>query len=363
MAGNAFGQQLVLTTFGESHGKAIGGILDGMPSGVPVALSVIQSALDRRRPGHGVVASARKESDSVEILSGLHPDIDSAGCQLTLGTPIGFVIHNQDQASKDYGNLSDVYRPGHADYGYEMKYGLRDHRGGGRSSARETACRVVGGAIASQLLGSSVTINAYVSRMAGVALPDETKVSLLDARLHPSGCPDVAVGDAMLDAVAALLEKGDSAGGVITVVVKGAPAGWGEPVFNKLGALIMHAMGSINAVKGVEIGSGFAAADRKGSENNDAWTGLGESKSNHAGGIIGGISTGQDIVARVAFKPVSSIAKAQTSVNLDGDAVKLSIVGRHDAAVLPRACAIVEAMMALVLADCLLLQRIQDPSS
>lgn len=363
MSGNAFGQHLVLTTFGESHGKSIGGMLDGMPSGVPISLSEIQAALDRRRPGQGAIASARKESDRVEILSGLHPDRDSSGRQLTLGTPIGFVIRNEDQASKDYGNLADVYRPGHADYGYDVKYGLRDHRGGGRSSARETACRVVGGSIASQLLGSRVAIHAYVSRMAGVALPDEAKVSLLDARLHPSGCPDAAVGDAMLDAVAALSAVGDSAGGVITVVVKGVPAGWGEPVFNKLGALIMHAMGSINAVKGVEIGSGFAGSDRKGSENNDAWTGLGESKSNHSGGIIGGISTGQDIVARVAFKPVSSIAKTQSSVNRAGDAVKLTIGGRHDAAVLPRACAIVEAMMALVLADCLLLQRIQNPAS
>jgi chorismate synthase len=353
MAANTFGTLFRLTTFGESHGPAIGGIVDGCPAGIPFDQEFIQSELDRRKPGQSHITTPRTEDDQVEILSGVFDG-------KTTGTPIGFVIKNKDQISKDYDSIKDIYRPGHADYTYDAKYGHRDHRGSGRASARETASRVVGGAIAKMILHRmGIDIIAYVSRVHKI----ETTKTYKDLNLSKIEesiirCPDEEIAVEMINLIEFTRQEGDSLGGTITCVCKEVPAGLGEPVFDKLNATLGHAMLSINAVKGFEIGDGFASTYKKGSEHNDS---IREgAASNHDGGIQGGISNGKDIVFNVAFKPVSTISKAQTTTNKDGQNVEFSAEGRHDPCVLPRAVPIVEAMAALVLIDALLLQNTQN---
>ncbi|KAB2809902.1 chorismate synthase [Phaeocystidibacter luteus] len=347
MSGNSFGSQLKLTTFGESHGVAIGGILEGFPAGISIDFEAVQKALDRRKPGQSELTTDRKESDTVQFLSGIFEG-------KSLGTPIGFIIPNTNQKSKDYDALKDVYRPSHADYSWDAKYGSRDHRGGGRSSARETACRVVGGALAAQLM-AEVKVSAFVQAVGPISISvpyTELDLSKVDAsRIR---CPHPETASSMEDYILKLKEEGDSAGGVIQCVITGVPAGWGEPVFDKLHAELGKAMLSINAVKGFEYGSGFAGTELKGSELNDSIESVGVNRTNHSGGIQGGISNGEDIYFRVAFKPIASIKKKQSTVNKSGEQVDLEIQGRHDPTVLPRAVPIVEAMAQLTLADFML---------
>ena len=341
MAGNTFGTLFRLTTFGESHGPAIGGVIDGMPAGVKVELDYIQYELDRRKPGQSAITTSRKESDRLIILSGI---LD----QQTLGTPIGFMLHNEDQQSEDYDELKDVYRPGHADEVWEKKFGIRDHRGGGRSSARETAARVAGGAFAKVLLAKSgVSVNAYVHSVGKIEVPssyDEFDLSATEESMVR--CPHSATSERMIAAIESARDEGDSLGGTIICVCKGLPAGLGEPVFDKLHAVLAHAVLSINATQGFELLHGFDSAKTKGSENNLRNT-----------GVSGGISTGDDLVFRVAFKPVSTIRKKQMARTTSGESVELEAAGRHDPCVLPRAVPIVEAMAALVLADMQLLHK------
>ena len=341
MAGNTFGTLFRLTTFGESHGPAIGGVIDGMPAGVKVELDYIQYELDRRKPGQSAITTSRKESDRLIILSGV---LD----QQTLGTPIGFMLHNEDQQSEDYDQLKDVYRPGHADEVWEKKFGIRDHRGGGRSSARETAARVAGGAFAKVLLAKSgLSINAYVHSVGKIEVPssyDELDLSATEESMVR--CPHAPTSEHMIAAIEAARDEGDSLGGTIICVCKGLPAGLGEPVFDKLHAVMAHAVLSINAAQGFELLHGFDATTTKGSENNLRST-----------GVSGGISTGDDLVFRVAFKPVSTIRKKQMARTTSGESVELEATGRHDPCVLPRAVPIVEAMAALVLADMQLLHK------
>ncbi len=347
MAGNTFGTHLRLTTFGESHGAAIGGIVEGYPAGIEVDFDAIQKALDRRKPGQSDLTTDRKESDTVQFLSGFHEGI-------SLGTPIGFIIPNTNQKSKDYDKLKDVYRPSHADYTWDAKYGRRDHRGGGRSSARETACRVVGGALAAQLL-HGVTVRAFVQSVGPVEMTTdyrELDLSAIDHNLIR--CPEPKAAAEMETYIRKLKEEGDSAGGCIQCVIQGVPAGWGEPVFHKLHAVLGAAMLSINAVKGFEYGSGFAGTLKTGSEVNDEIESFGKNATNHSGGVQGGISNGEDIYFRVAFKPIASIKKKQKTINKEGERVDLEIDGRHDPTVLPRAVPIVEAMAQLTLADLML---------
>ena len=356
MPGNTFGQLFRLTTFGESHGTAIGGVVDGCPAGLKLDLAAVQNELDRRRPGSTPLGTARTEADRVEILSGVFEGI-------TLGTPIGFLLRNSDARSSDYDALKNVYRPSHADRSWEQKFGVRDHRGGGRASARETAARVVGGAIARQILETAgVRVQAYVSAVGNVIMergeiPDPESVWTSNIR-----CPDASVAGLMEKAIEKVRADGDSIGGLITCMVHGLPAGLGEPVFDKLEADLAKAMLSINATKGFQIGSGFAAAHMRGSQHNDPFvtTSAGEIKSasNRSGGTLGGISTGEEIVFDVAFKPPATIAKAQQTVNTSGEAVTLEAKGRHDPCVVPRAVPIVEAMTCLVLADHWLRQRL-----
>lgn len=349
MAGNTFGHSFRLTTFGESHGAAIGGIVDGCPAGLKVDLTAVQSELDRRRPGQSDLTTPRKESDTVEILSGIFEG-------RTTGHPIAFVIPNSNQQSKDYDTLKDVYRPSHADYVYQAKYGLRDHRGGGRSSARETACRVAAGAIAKQLLAQSLgaKVQGYVSAIGQEVVNkpfDSLDFNLPENELR---CPDQAAAARMRSLVEEARDSGDTLGGVVSCVVTGIPTGLGDPVFDKLHADLGKAMLSINAVKGFEIGSGFAAASMRGSEHNDAFElrdGKPYTSTNHSGGVQGGISNGMPIEMRVAFKPVASIKTPQATLDKTGKATEIEIGGRHDPCVVPRAVPIVEAMAALVLAD------------
>lgn len=352
MASNTFGTLFRLTTFGESHGAAIGGVIDGCPAGIPFDQEFVQAELDRRRPGQSSITTPRNESDQVEFLSGLFEG-------KTTGTPIGFIIRNKDQRSGDYDALKDVYRPGHADFTYEAKYGMRDHRGSGRASARETASRVVGGAVAKLLLHHlGMDIIAYVSRVERIAV--EKHYSQLNLALIEQSivrCPDPNVADDMIQSIEKAREEGDSLGGLITCVCKEIPAGLGEPVFDKLHAVLGHAMLSINAVKSFEIGDGLKSTFRKGSEHNDSIRD--HVASNHDGGIQGGISNGKDIVFHVGFKPVSTISQKQTTLDKSGNEVEIAVEGRHDPCVLPRAVPIVEAMAALVLADHLLLQNAQ----
>jgi chorismate synthase len=355
MAGNTFGKLFSLTTFGESHGTALGGIIDGCPAGLPIDTDFIQAELDRRRPGQSRIVTQRKERDEVEFLSGIF------GGKAT-GTPIGFVVRNEDQRSKDYDHNIDVYRPSHADYTYDAKYGLRDHRGGGRASARETVSRVVGGAVAKLLLKKSrITIAAYTSSVGDIRLEKKyTDLDLSKTDANPVRCPDQRTAVKMQQRIEQVRKAGDTIGGIISCVITGVPVGLGEPVFDKLHADLGKAMLSINAVKGFEFGSGFEGTGMNGSEHNDifyASKGKVRTRTNHSGGIQGGISNGEDIYFRVAFKPVATIMKKQATVNSQKKAAEISGKGRHDPCVLPRAVPIVEAMTALVLADHLLRHR------
>lgn len=356
MAGNSFGEIFRTTTFGESHGKAIGVIIDGCPSGLAIDTEFIQHELDRRKPGQSAITTQRKESDTFEILSGVFEG-------KALGSPIAIVIKNEDQKPEDYAHLKEAYRPSHADYTYEIKYGTRDYRGGGRASARETAARVIAGAIAKQLLAhSGIKIAAYVSSVGTIRLEksyQELNLSQTDSNIVR--CPDAKVADEMIALIQDTKAIGDTVGGVVTCVIKGCPVGLGEPVFDKLHAELGKAMLSINAVHGFEYGSGFAGTEKYGSQNNDAFFTTAEkkieTKTNFSGGIQGGISNGMDIYFNVAFKPVATIMQAQATVDKEGHEVELQGKGRHDPCVVPRAVPIVEAMAALVIADHLLRSR------
>ena len=344
MAGNSFGKLFNLTTFGESHGTALGGIIDGCPSGLTLDIDAIQKELNRRKPGQSEIVTQRKEPDTVQFLSGIFEG-------KTTGTSIGFIIENANQKSKDYSHIKDVYRPSHADYTYDQKYGIRDYRGGGRSSARETACRVVAGAIAKQLL-KTVKINAFVSSVGDIFL--EKPYQELDFNLIESNivrCPDEAVAELMINKIKEIRKEGDTIGGTVTCVIQNVPVGLGEPVFDKLHAELGKAMLSINAVKGFEYGSGFCGAKMKGSEHNDIFNADGSTKTNLSGGIQGGISNGMDIYFRVAFKPVATIMQNQETIDNKGNVVEMHGKGRHDPCVVPRAVPIVEAMASLVIAD------------
>ena len=350
MPGNIFGSIFRVTTFGESHGHSIGGVIDGCPAGVRLDLNIIQKDLNRRRPGQSAIVTQRKEPDKVTLFSGIFEG-------KTTGTPIGFAIHNTDQKSKDYSHIQDNYRPSHADYVYDEKYGFRDYRGGGRSSARETASRVVAGAIAKQFL-SPITIDAYVSAVGSLKLktnPSEVDLSKIEENIVR--CPDPKMASEMEDLIKKIRKNGDTVGGIITCVIKNVPAGLGEPVFNKLHAELGKAMLSINAVKGFEYGSGFEGTQKKGSEHNDLFNSDGSTKTNYSGGIQGGISNGMDIYFNVAFKPVATIMQNQPTINSKGEEVQMQGKGRHDPCVVPRAVPIVEAMAALVLADFTLIKR------
>ena len=350
MSGNTFGTLFKVSTFGESHGPAIGGVIDGCPAGIELDLEAIQKDLDRRKPGQSAIVTQRKEPDEVTFFSGLFEG-------KTTGTPIGYAIHNTNQKSKDYSHIQDTYRPSHADYVYDEKYGIRDYRGGGRSSARETASRVVAGAIAKQFL-TPVTLNAYVSAVGSLSLdthPSEVDVSSIEK--NPVRCPDPKVAEAMETYIKQIRKEGDTVGGVVSCIIKNVPVGLGEPAFDKLHAELGKAMLSINAVKGFEYGSGFAGTQMKGSEHNDLFNTDGTTQTNRSGGIQGGISNGMDIYFNVAFKPVATIMQNQETINSKREAVAMQGKGRHDPCVVPRAVPIVEAMAALVLADFSLLKR------
>lgn len=350
MAGNTFGNLFKLTTFGESHGVAIGGVLDGCPPGLEIDLKAIQNELNRRKPGQSAIVTQRKEPDTVEFYSGIFEG-------KTTGTPIGFAIHNTNQKSGDYSHIKDSYRPSHADYVYDQKYGFRDYRGGGRSSARETASRVVAGAIAKQFL-SRLKINAFVSQVGNLKL--EKDYSTLDLSLtesNPVRCPDPATASKMEEYIKEVRKEGDTIGGIITCVIQNVPIGLGEPVFDKLHAELGKAMLSINAVKGFEYGSGFDGIVMKGSEHNDQYNLDGSTKTNYSGGIQGGISNGMDIYFNVAFKPVATVIQPYETIDKEGNKVTTKGKGRHDPCVVPRAVPIVEAMAALVMADYTLFNR------
>ena len=350
MAGNTFGSLFKLSTFGESHGVAIGGVLDGCPAGITLNFEEIQKELDRRKPGQSAIVTQRKEPDTVEFYSGIFEG-------KTTGTPIGFAIHNTNQKSHDYTHIKDSYRPSHADYVYDQKYGFRDYRGGGRSSARETASRVVAGAIAKQFL-STIKINAFVSQVGNLKLNKnytELDFSLIES--NPVRCPDIATAAKMEDYIKEVRKEGDTIGGIITCVIQNVPIGLGEPVFDKLHAELGKAMLSINAVKGFEYGSGFEGVTMKGSQHNDQYKADGTTKTNHSGGIQGGISNGMDIYFNVAFKPVATVIQPYETIDKEGNIIKTQGKGRHDPCVVPRAVPIVEAMAAIVLADFTLLNR------
>lgn len=354
MAANSFGEIFRIHTFGESHGHSIGVIIDGCPSGLKIDEEFIQSEMDKRRPGQSKLVSQRKESDTIQIVSGVFESRST-------GSPIAIIIKNEDAKSKDYDHLKEGYRPSHADYTYDQKYGHRDHRGGGRSSARETACRVSAGAIAKLILKElGIQVFAYVDQVGpirmGIAEGVDINKSLIERENNLVRCIDPAKAKEMEDLIAQIKKDGDTIGGSVSCVIQGVPVGLGAPVFDKLHADLGKAMLSINAVHGFEYGSGFAAITMKGSEHNDLFyteesTGLTKTKSNHSGGIQGGISNGGEIRFRTAFKPVATIMQSQESVNKDGEKVDLAAKGRHDPCVVPRAVVIVEAMAALVLVD------------
>ena len=351
MAGNSFGTILKLTTFGESHGEALGGILEGCPAGLELGLQAIPRDLDRRRPGQSAIVTQRKEADQVQFYSGIFEG-------KTTGTPIGFLIPNTNQKSRDYTHIKETYRPSHADYVYDQKYGFRDYRGGGRSSARETVSRVVAGAIAKQLLGN-VEIQAYVSQVGSIQLQKPYEdLDLSKTESNPVRCPDPEMAAEMEAYIKQVRKQGDTVGGVISCVVSNVPAGLGEPVFDKLHARLALAMLSINAVKGFEYGSGFDGVQMLGSDHNDAFNPDGSTRSNFSGGIQGGISNGMDIYFNVAFKPVATLLQQYDTIDREGKVVQLQGKGRHDPCVVPRAVPIVEAMAALVLADFKLLSRL-----
>jgi chorismate synthase len=352
MAGNSFGTLLKLSTFGESHGTAIGGVLDGVPPGILLDMEAIQRDLDRRKPGQSALVTQRKEPDQVQLFSGIFEG-------KTTGTPIGFAIFNTNQKSQDYTHIADSYRPSHADYVYDQKYGFRDYRGGGRSSARETAARVVAGAIAKQII-PSIKIQAYVSQVGNVCLDKSyLELDLAQTETNDVRCPDPKKAAEMESLIKSIKKEGDTIGGVIDCVIHGVPVGLGEPVFDKLHARLGSAMLSINAVKGFEYGSGFHGVTMKGSAHNDAYQTDGSTVTNHSGGVQGGISNGMDIYFRVAFKPVATLIQAYTTINKSGEVIETHGKGRHDPCVVPRAVPIVEAMAALVIADFSLIRKAQ----
>lgn len=351
---NTFGNIFRLTSFGESHGEAVGGIIDGCPPGIEMDIAFIQSELDRRRPGQSRITTPRVEADKVEFLSGIFEG-------KTTGAPIGFMIKNQNQRSSDYDNLKDIFRPSHADYTYQQKYGIRDHRGSGRSSARETIARVVGGAVAKLYLKQiGVSVTAYTSQVGEIKLEnDYKKYDLTTIENTPVRCPDADKAEQMIQLIKEVQYKGDTIGGVVTCVIQGTPVGLGEPVFGKLHAALGGAMLGINAVKGFEYGHGFDVSKR-GSEMNDSFfddNGKISTRTNNSGGIQAGISNGQDIYFRVAFKPVSTIMIEQKTVDIHGKDTTIKARGRHDACVLPRAVPIVESMAAMVILDYYLLSK------
>jgi chorismate synthase len=354
---NSYGSLFRITTFGESHGSGVGVVVDGCPAGLKISREEIQQALDRRRPGQSSLTTPRQETDQVEILSGIFEG-------KTLGTPIALLVRNQDAASKDYGHLQHAFRPSHADFTYASKYGHRDHRGGGRSSARETLARVAAGAIAAKLLSQqNISITAYVSQVGPIKLRKTyQQLDLNKIESNLVRCPDGKTASRMISLIEETRDRHDSVGGVISCVIQGVPVGLGEPVFDKLHAELGKAMLSINAVKGIDYGSGFEGVSMFGSQHNDIFfqdeAGNVQTRTNHSGGIQGGISNGQDIYLRVAFKPVATILQPQTSIDDQGNAIVLEGKGRHDPCVLPRAVPIVEAMAALVLADFLLRARV-----
>ncbi|MBR3609264.1 MAG: chorismate synthase [Bacteroidales bacterium] len=352
---NKFGTLFTLTSFGESHGVAIGGVIDGMPAGIAVDMDFIQRELDRRKPGQSSIVTQRKESDKVEILSGVFEGV-------TTGTPIGFVVYNTNQKSGDYENLRNIYRPSHADYTYSQHYGVRDHRGGGRSSARETISRVVAGAFAKLALKElGVKITAYTSQVGDIEIDRDYKkydFSLIES--NAVRCPDACAAQKMEALIAEVKSCGDTIGGIVTCVASGVPVGLGEPVFDKLHAKLSNAMLSINAVKGFEYGMGFAGVGKRGSEMNDIFVnreGKITTLTNNSGGIQGGISNGEDIYFRVAFKPVATLLQEINTVDLEGNEAVVTAKGRHDPCVLPRAVPVVEAMTAMVLLDSYLLSK------
>ena len=348
---NSYGTLFRITTFGESHGPAIGVVIDGCPAGLAIDEGFIQSELDRRRPGQSRITTQRKESDAFKILSGVFEGKST-------GTPIAIVIENEDQRSKDYGHLAGTFRPSHADYTYEAKYGARDYRGGGRSSARETAARVAAGAIAKLLLKQAgMGITGYVSEVGEIKAPHFSTLDLANTESNIVRCPDPPTAEKMIAHIDQVRKERDTIGGVVTCVIRNAPVGLGEPVFDKLHAELGKAMLGINAVKGFEYGSGFGGTKMRGSQHNDAFYTEGgkvRTRTNHSGGVQGGISNGEDIYFNVAFKPVATIMKDQQSIDKDGNEAMVTGKGRHDPCVVPRAVPIVEAMAALVMADFLL---------
>ena len=350
MAGNSYGTLYRITTFGESHGEALGGIIDGCPSGITLDFEAIQFEMSRRKPGQSAIVTQRKEPDDVQFLSGIFEG-------KTTGMPIGFVIPNTNQKSDDYSHIKDNYRPSHADYVYDQKYGLRDYRGGGRSSARETASRVVAGAIAKQIL-PTISIHAYVSSVGPITMDKSyQELDFSKTEMNPVRCPDEASAVIMEEYIREIRKQGDTVGGTVSCVIKNVPIGLGEPVFDKLHAELGKAMLSINAVKGFEFGSGFNGTTMKGSEHNDLYNPDGTTITNLSGGIQGGISNGMDIYFRVAFKPVATIMQKQDSLNNKGEITEMTGKGRHDPCVVPRAVPIVEAMAAIVLADFYLINK------
>lgn len=352
--GNTFGKIFAVTTFGESHGAGVGAVIDGCPAGLPIDEGFIQAELDRRKPGQSRITTQRREADRFQILSGIFEG-------KTTGAPLTLFIPNEDARSKDYSHLENVFRPSHADFTYQTKYGVRDHRGGGRSSARETAARVAAGAVAKLLLHSmGIPVRAFVSQVGDIQSPPYTELDLTRTEDNIVRCPDGSTAEKMIALIDKVRLDRDTIGGVVTCVISNAPAGLGEPVFDKLHAELGKAMLSINAVKGFDYGSGFPGACLRGSEHNDAFVNDGgkiKTKTNHSGGIQGGISNGEDIYFNVAFKPVATIMQDQESVNQEGEAVTVEGKGRHDPCVVPRAVPIVEAMAALVMADFILRGR------
>ena len=350
---NSFGNLLKVTTYGESHGEAIGGVIDGFPAGVKVDFEAIQQELDRRKPGQSKIVTQRKEPDTVEFYSGIFEGI-------TTGMPIGFVIKNTNQKSKDYSHNTDVYRPSHADYTYDKKYGIRDYRGGGRSSPRETANWVVAGALAKQML-SQVSINAFTSSVGDIELiSDYSTFDFSKTETNAVRCPDESAAEKMINKIKEIRKQGDTIGGTITCVAQNVPVGLGEPIFHKLHAALGQAMLSLNAVKGFEFGSGFEGTKMRGSQHNDIFNPDGSTKTNLSGGIQGGISNGMDIYFKVAFKPVATIMQSQGTINSKGEETEIMGKGRHDPCVVPRAVPVVEALTALVLADFFLLNKTRN---
>lgn len=352
---NEFGIIYRLTSFGESHGAAVGGVVDGMPAGITIDVDEVQRQLNRRRPGQSAIVTQRNEKDRVRFLSGIFEGV-------TTGTPIGFVVENEDHHSNDYSNIRDVFRPSHADYTYTSKYGIRDYRGGGRSSARETIARVVAGALAMQALGQiGVTVTAYTSQVGNIALDNDYRHYDLSAiESNDVRCPDADAAARMHELIRQVQADGDTIGGTVTCVVKGVPVGLGEPVFDKLHARLAYAMMSINAAKGFDYGMGFDGVGNRGSQMNDAFIctdGHISTTTNRSGGIQGGISNGEDIYFRVAFKPVATLLRDVETIDKDGRATTLHARGRHDPCVLPRAVPIVEAMAAMTIFDMYLLNR------